>query len=68
MGTEIAKTRPALVVSNDIGNQYAARDIVSPILTHRTDKIYPFEVAVAAGEGGLTRAVEGRFGPDPFSR
>ena len=28
IGSEIAKTRPALIISNDIGNQYADRVIV----------------------------------------
>ena len=54
VGSEIAKTRPALVISNDIGNEYAARVIVAPITSGGTSKIYPFEVAVDAEEGGLS--------------
>jgi mRNA interferase MazF len=53
VGTEIARTRPALIISNDIGNQYAARVIVAPITSRHTDRVYPFEVAVQAAEGGL---------------
>ncbi len=56
VGTEIAKTRPALIVSNDIGNQYSARVIVAPITSRGVDRAYPFEVVVLAGEGGLAQA------------
>lgn len=55
IGAEIAKTRPALIISNDIGNQYADRVIVAPITSGGTGKVYPFEVFVAAGEGGLSQ-------------
>jgi mRNA interferase MazF len=56
VGSEIAKTRPALIISNDVGNQYAARVIVAPITSGGTSKIYPFEVALDTGEGGLNQA------------
>ena len=56
IGTEIAKTRPALIISNDIGNQFSERVVVAPITSQNTEKIYPFEVLISAGEGGLTQA------------
>jgi mRNA interferase MazF len=56
VGSEIAKTRPAVIISNDIGNQYADRVIVAPITSGGLGKIYPFEVLVPAGEGGLPHA------------
>ena len=56
IGSEIAKTRPALVISNDVGNQYADRVIVAPISSGSTDKIYPFEVLLQAAEAGLPKA------------
>lgn len=52
IGSEIAKTRPVLIVSNDINNQYAATVTILPI-TSSTEKIYPFEVLLSKGEGGL---------------
>ena len=55
VGTEIAKTRPALIISNNIGNQYAARVIVAPISSSSLAKIYPFEVALNAGDGGVPK-------------
>jgi mRNA interferase MazF len=53
VGSEIAKTRPVLVVSNNLNNQYAATVTILPI-TSSTDKIYPFEVFLPKGEGNLT--------------
>ena len=55
VGSEIAKTRPAIVISNNIGNQYADRVIVAPISSGSVDKIYPFEVRLNAGDGGLAQ-------------
>ena len=53
IGSEIAKNRPVLIVSNDINNQYADTITVLPI-TSSTEKIYPFEVFPSKGEGNLT--------------
>jgi mRNA interferase MazF len=52
VGSEISKTRPVLIVSNDINNQYAATVSILPI-TSTTAKIYPFEVYLPKGEGNL---------------
>ncbi len=54
-GSEIAKTRPALVISNDIGNQYAPRVIVAPISSSGLNRIFPFEVEVRGSESGLAQ-------------
>ncbi|MCK5687397.1 type II toxin-antitoxin system PemK/MazF family toxin [bacterium] len=43
IGTEINKTRPGLIVSNDVGNNNSPRVIVAPI-TSNVSKIYPFNV------------------------
>lgn len=51
-GSEIAKTRPVLVVSNDINNQYAATITVLPV-TSNTEKVYPYEVRISHAESGL---------------
>ncbi len=52
IGSEIAKTRPVLIVSNNINNQYAATISILPI-TSNTSKIYPYEVLVNPAESGL---------------
>ena len=48
VGSEIRKTKPAVIVSNDAANRNLARVVVVP-LTSRTDRIYPGEAVVTAG-------------------
>src|SRR5689334_17850916 len=55
IGSEIAKTQLALIISNDIGNQYADRVIVAPIASSSLGITYPFEVHLNSGEGGLPK-------------
>jgi len=43
--------RPALIIQNDVGNQYAATTIIAAI-TSRI-RIYPVTVSLGKGEGGL---------------
>jgi mRNA interferase MazF len=52
IGAEIRKTRPALIIQNDIGNQASPITIVAAI-TSTLKKPYPFQVRLPAGEGGL---------------
>jgi len=44
-GTEMRKTRPAVVVSNDSCNQFGARVIVLPI-TSNVESLYPGEARI----------------------
>ena len=54
-GHEIQKTRPAVIVQNDIGNRYSAVTIVAAIASKLSPKPYPIEVAVTPRKGnGLT--------------
>ena len=53
-GSEQRGIRPALVIQNDVGNEYAATTIVAAITT--TLKIYPVTVPLKKGEGGLKQA------------
>ncbi len=52
-GSEQKGIRPALVIQNDIGNQYAATTIVAALTT--TIKSYPVTVMVPRGKGGLKK-------------
>lgn len=52
-GSEQRGLRPALVVQNDVGNEYAATTIVAAMTT--TIKIYPVTVPLKKGEGGLSQ-------------
>lgn len=52
-GSEQGKVRPALVIQNDIGNQYGPTTIVAPITTGEAAR-FRVNVAVKAPEAGLT--------------
>jgi len=48
VGSEIRKTRPAVIVSNDAANRNLARVVVIP-LTSNTGRQYPGEAIVTVG-------------------
>lgn len=54
LGAEIRKTRPALVLQNDIANRYSPITIVAAITSQYEEPLYPTEVLVKRPEGGLT--------------
>lgn len=49
VGSEIRKTRPAVIVSNNAANRNLARVVVVPI-TSNTDRLYPGEALVTVAE------------------
>ena len=53
VGSETGKTRPALVLQNDLANQSSPTVTVVPI-SSSIQRIYPFQVRIPAGEGGLS--------------
>ena len=55
LGAEIQKTRPALVLQNDIANRFSPITIVAAITSQFDSKLYPTEVLITAREGGLER-------------
>ena len=55
VGAEISKTRPAVVISNDIANQCSSMLTVLPV-TDRGEKVHPFEVEIPLRLGGLAKA------------
>ena len=54
VGAEIKKTRPALVLQNDIANRHSPITIVAAITSKYDATLYPTEVLVKPPEGGLT--------------
>lgn len=52
VGAEAKKTRPAVVVSNDINNAHSPIVSIAPITSNVT-KVYSFEVEIPPGAGGL---------------
>lgn len=49
LGGEIRKTRPAVIVSNDVANRILNRVQVVPI-TSKTERLYPAEAYVRVGD------------------
>jgi len=54
VGSETGKTRPALVLQNDLANRSSPTVTIVPI-SGRVERIYPFQVRIPVGEGGLPR-------------
>ncbi|MBW4449574.1 MAG: type II toxin-antitoxin system PemK/MazF family toxin [Spirirestis rafaelensis WJT71-NPBG6] len=54
VGAEIQKTRPALVLQNDVSNEYSPITIVAAITSKFDEPLYPTEVLIQVPEGGLT--------------
>jgi mRNA interferase MazF len=56
VGHEMAKSRPCVVVQNDIGNRYSATTIVAVVTSaENVKKLYPFHVLIPKGLGGLAK-------------
>lgn len=51
-GHELRKTRPCVVVQNDVGNRNSHTTVIAPATT--THRGYPFEVLVTAEESDFT--------------
>jgi mRNA interferase MazF len=57
VGTEIKKTRPCVVVQNNVGNKYSRRTIIVPATdAEHVAKPFAIHVPVTAGEGGFRKA------------
>ena len=54
LGSETAKRRPVLIVSNDRSNRASDTVTIIPI-TSNIEHVYPFEVFLAAGDSGLPK-------------
>ncbi len=55
IGSEQGKTRPALVIQNDIGNEFSPITIVAPITSKTYSKEYPTNVEISSKESGLEK-------------
>lgn len=54
IGSEVGKRRPAIVVQNEMANRTSPTVTVIPV-SSKVDKVFPFQVFIPAGEGGLTQ-------------
>ena len=55
VGSEIRKTRPALIIQNDVANEYSPITIVAAITSKFDERLYPTEVLIKKGEAGLAQ-------------
>lgn len=53
VGSEQGKTRPAVVIQNDIGNKYSSTTIIAPLISKIFSKEYPINVIISKEETGL---------------
>ena len=53
IGAEIKKTRPAVVIQNDIANRASPITIVAAITSQVDEELYPTDVLIRRGEAGL---------------
>jgi mRNA interferase MazF len=53
LGSEIQKTRPALILQNDMANRHSPITIVAAITSQFAEPLYPTEVLISPPEGGL---------------
>ena len=54
-GSEQGKSRPAVVIQNDIGNKFSPTTIIAPITSSIGDRLYPHEVFITSKESGLNK-------------
>ena len=53
VGAEIRKTRPALIIQNDLANRWSPVTIVAVITSRFEEPVYPTEVPLVPPEGNL---------------
>jgi mRNA interferase MazF len=54
VGSETGKRRPAVVVSNNVNNEFSNTVTILPVTSKTAKKVYSFEVYVPKGIAGLT--------------
>src|SRR3989338_6514761 len=55
VGHEIKKSRPAVIIQNDIGNRYSPLTIIALLTSQWLEKVYPIEVFIAKKGSGLPK-------------
>jgi mRNA interferase MazF len=56
VGHEIQKTRPALIIQNDVSNEYSSITMVAAITSQFGSPRHPREVIIRPGKSGLSVA------------
>ena len=55
IGHEIKKSRPAVIIQNNLGNKYSPITIIAPITSKNLSKIYPIEVLLNKQNSRLSK-------------
>ena len=55
VGAEIKKTRPALILQNNIANRYSPVTIVAALSSNISEPPYPTEVVIEPTKGGVKK-------------
>ena len=55
IGSELSKTRPVVVVSNNKNNEFSGTVTILPITSKNIMKIYPFEILLHKDTGNLPK-------------
>ena len=55
VGREISKTRPVVIVSNDVNKKFSGTVTVLPITSKNLKKTYPFAAMLSKGAGNLPK-------------
>ncbi|OGI74455.1 PemK family transcriptional regulator [Candidatus Nomurabacteria bacterium RIFCSPHIGHO2_02_FULL_41_18] len=55
IGSEIKKTRPAVIIQNDVSNEHSQVTIVAAITSQINLPLYPNEILIKSPEGGLEK-------------
>jgi len=56
IGSEQGSVRPALIIQNDISNQYSPTTIIAPITSKIYEKEFPTNVKISQQDSGLDKA------------
>jgi mRNA interferase MazF len=51
VGSEIKKTRPVILVANDVANTYSRVVVVVPLASQKIDTVFPHEVLIKNTKG-----------------
>ncbi|HEV8289346.1 MAG TPA: type II toxin-antitoxin system PemK/MazF family toxin [Candidatus Norongarragalinales archaeon] len=55
IGHEIKKSRPAVIIQNDLGNKFSPITIIAPVTSQNIENVYPFEVFLSSKRTGLEK-------------
>ncbi len=55
VGYEIKKSRPSIIIQNDVGNEYSPITIIAPVTSKNLENIYPIEVLLLRKNSGLEK-------------